>query len=227
VSRNDTRQSSLCRVSPGRHLVKNCKIIFAECRPGDTWQRLLCRVPLIWHSAKRILKLKKSLSSARSRALGKALEHNNCQSFLSHSLNLFSCAAALHAAASSPLRPRPPRPCPRPWPRPRPPPRHLPPRPRLTHRRDLASPVAVPSLGVAPAQRRRARRAPRPRPRPSCRSPCPSPAPAATLAVPPPRPSPCPRPPGASPVTRRLARAPWSHPRPNLQGDCLLYVLRV
>jgi hypothetical protein len=69
VSRDDTRQSSLCRVSPGRHSAKNCKIIFAECRPGDTRQRLLYRVSPIWHSAKRILKIKKSLPSARSRVI--------------------------------------------------------------------------------------------------------------------------------------------------------------
>jgi hypothetical protein len=76
----------------------------------------------------------------------------------------------------------------------------------------------------------RACRAPRRAPRPLC----PSPAPVVPLAVPPPRPRrapvvppPCPRPPGSSPVTRRLARAPSSRPRPNLQGDCLLYVLRV
>jgi hypothetical protein len=61
VSRDDTRQRLLCRVSPGRHSAKNCKIIFAECRPSDTRQRLLCRVSPIWHSTKRILKIKKKV----------------------------------------------------------------------------------------------------------------------------------------------------------------------
>jgi hypothetical protein len=113
VSRDDTRQWSLCRVAPGRHSAKNCKIIFAKCRSGDTRQRLLCRVSTIWHSAKRILKIKKSLSSAKSRALGKARVHSKLSvlSFsLSHSL------LTLHAASPSTAgrrarhrRPRPPR----------------------------------------------------------------------------------------------------------------------
>jgi hypothetical protein len=68
----------------------------------------------IWHSAKRILKIKKALPSARSRALGKARVHSNCQAFLSHSLTL-------HAALRRrrlPVQRRPPRavPCPRPRP---------------------------------------------------------------------------------------------------------------
>jgi hypothetical protein len=62
-----------------------------------------------------------------------------------------------------------------------------------------------------------------PRPRPPCPSPSPSPSP-----VPPPRSSPCPLcfPAMPSPA-RRLARDPSSRPRRNLQGDCLIYVLRV
>jgi hypothetical protein len=57
---------------PGRHSAKKCEVIFAECPLADTRQRILCRVSPIWHSAKLILKIKKkSLPSARSRALGK------------------------------------------------------------------------------------------------------------------------------------------------------------
>jgi hypothetical protein len=102
VSRDDTRQSSLCRVSPWRHSTKNCKIIFAECRSGDTRQRLLCRVSPICHSAKRILKIKKSLSSARSRALGKARVHSKLSvlSFL-----LSSHSPRRRARRASPTRP--------------------------------------------------------------------------------------------------------------------------
>jgi hypothetical protein len=82
------------------------KVAFAECPLGDTRQRLLCRVPPIWHSAKRILKLKKSLPSARSRALGKALVHSPGWFFfffLTLSLN----ATVLNAAAVPSPRPRP------------------------------------------------------------------------------------------------------------------------
>jgi hypothetical protein len=43
-----------CR--PRGHSAKNSKRIFAECRPGDTRRRRLCRVPAIWHSANNILK---------------------------------------------------------------------------------------------------------------------------------------------------------------------------
>jgi hypothetical protein len=46
-----------CR--PGRHSTKKCKLIFAECHLADTRQRSLCRVSPIWHSAKLILKIKK------------------------------------------------------------------------------------------------------------------------------------------------------------------------
>jgi hypothetical protein len=53
VSRDDTRQRSLCRVSTGWHSAKYREIIFAECHPGDTRQRGLCRVPDRGHSAKK------------------------------------------------------------------------------------------------------------------------------------------------------------------------------
>jgi hypothetical protein len=50
---------------------------FVECLSDDTRQRLLCRVPVTGHSTKNILKFfKKSLSSARSRALDKEGEVN-------------------------------------------------------------------------------------------------------------------------------------------------------
>jgi hypothetical protein len=61
VSRDDTRQRSLCRVSAGWHSAKCSEIIFAECHPGDTRPRGLCRVPDRGHSAKCIFKLEKNL----------------------------------------------------------------------------------------------------------------------------------------------------------------------
>jgi hypothetical protein len=81
---------------PWRHSAKNCKIIFAECRLGNTRQSSLCRVPPIWHSAKRILKLKKSLSSARSRALGKALIHSAGKDFIFLTLSLVVAMPSPH-----------------------------------------------------------------------------------------------------------------------------------
>jgi hypothetical protein len=56
VSAGDTRH---CRVPSGWHSTKKCKLIFAECHLVDTRQRSLCRVSPIWHSAKLILKIKK------------------------------------------------------------------------------------------------------------------------------------------------------------------------
>jgi hypothetical protein len=41
--------------------------MFAECRPEDTQQSLLCRVLAIWHSAKNILKFLKNLCLVRDR----------------------------------------------------------------------------------------------------------------------------------------------------------------
>jgi hypothetical protein len=61
VSVGDTRQRILCRVPPGWHTAKKCKLIFAECHLVDTRQSILCRVSPIWHSAKHILKIKKNL----------------------------------------------------------------------------------------------------------------------------------------------------------------------
>jgi hypothetical protein len=65
VSRDDTRQRMLCRVSTGWHSAKMCKLIFAECQMVDTRQRILCRVPPIWHSAKFILKIKKNFAECQ------------------------------------------------------------------------------------------------------------------------------------------------------------------
>jgi hypothetical protein len=67
------------------HSAKSVQHIFAECSTASTRQRRLCRVPQIQHSAKATLPsardpaldkvyfliFKKSLPSARSRALGK------------------------------------------------------------------------------------------------------------------------------------------------------------
>jgi hypothetical protein len=146
VSRNNTRQSSLCRVSPRRHLAKNSKIFFVECRPGDTRQRRLCRVPPIWHSAKRILKLKKYLPSARSWALGKALVHSVWSVLLlPHSLTLSLCRA--HCSMLPP--------CP-PCPRPRSP--LCPPCPRRPAAPSCPRPPAAPPIAHSPARRQSAHR---------------------------------------------------------------------
>jgi hypothetical protein len=114
------------------------KDAFAECQIGGTRQ--------VYFKIK-----KKSLLSARSRVLGKALVHSNCKSFLSHSLTLFSCvaAAALHAVAPTPMRPRPPCPCTSPA--------------AATSPAAVSSPAVVPSPGhrASPSPGRRAR-APRP-----------------------------------------------------------------
>jgi hypothetical protein len=59
-------------VSNVEHSAKIINIYFAECLSAGTRQRVLCRVSAIWHSAKNIFKLKKSLPSARDLALGKA-----------------------------------------------------------------------------------------------------------------------------------------------------------
>jgi hypothetical protein len=60
----------------GEVFSKTLKQTFVECLSGGTRQRPLCRVPGTGHSAKNILKLKKSLPSARSWALGKEVELN-------------------------------------------------------------------------------------------------------------------------------------------------------
>ena len=65
VSKEDTRQRLLCRVPPGWHSAKMCKVIFAECQMVDTRQRILYRVPPIWHSAKFILKIKKNFAECQ------------------------------------------------------------------------------------------------------------------------------------------------------------------
>jgi hypothetical protein len=191
---------------------------FAECQLvdtrqsrqlGDTRQRRLCRVPAIWHSAKRILKLKKTLCRVPDH--GHSAKHAyipNGQRLLPHSLTLLTHTRRrralahrapahrrrdparedlAHAAPPCPPYPRPPCPCRRRAPRP---PR---PRPRrrarsravvpLTHARHACCARAAVPLAVPLA---RPRRAPRPRP-----SPCPRPPP-----------PPCPRPPDASPATK-------------------------
>jgi hypothetical protein len=46
VSKEDTRQSTFLKI----------KTIFAECVSVSTWQRILCRVSDLGHSAKHIFK---------------------------------------------------------------------------------------------------------------------------------------------------------------------------
>jgi hypothetical protein len=120
VSRNNTRQSSLCQVSPGRHSAKNSK-------------NNLCRVSSRGHSAKT------TLSSAPDLALGKAYfkikknlcrvpdhEHSTKHSYIAPGQFFFFLTLSLRRALCStpPPCPRPPLrppPCP-PCSRPRPPP---------------------------------------------------------------------------------------------------------
>jgi hypothetical protein len=143
-----------CR--PGRHSAKKCKLIFAKCPLADTWQKILYRVSPIGHSAKLIFK-KKSLPSARSRALDKEGKYTSRPAsyffFLSsHSLCLSAVRRrALRRRRLAELaraRPRPPNaagsPCPRAA---SPPPAHAPP-----HRR----PPARRRLCLRPRLRRRA-----------------------------------------------------------------------
>jgi hypothetical protein len=97
VSRDDTRQRSLCRVSAGWHSTKKF-----ENPTSD-----LCRVLVRRHSAKTSLpsvrsralgkeyfKLKKSLSSARSWALGKEVKYTpDAAASFSFSISLTHSAA--------------------------------------------------------------------------------------------------------------------------------------
>jgi hypothetical protein len=148
-------------VSPWRHSVKNCKIIFTECRPGDTRQSRLCRVPPIWHSAKRILKLKKifaecQITGTRQRSKicrpvvsfsFSSLTHSICRSLsLTHAAahTLAPPCPAPPAPAPSRPRPAPPRPCPCVAPS-----VHL---PRPEHRRPLRR-VARPSFTIGENRR--------------------------------------------------------------------------
>jgi hypothetical protein len=58
---------SVLRAALVKEHFKNIKAIFAECRPEDTRQSHLCRVPVIWHSVKSIFKLKKNLGRVPDR----------------------------------------------------------------------------------------------------------------------------------------------------------------
>jgi hypothetical protein len=70
-------------------LTLKCKLIF------DTRQRLLCRVSLIWHSAKLILKIKKNLCRLPDHGhSAKRVYIALVTFFLSHSLTLTLRAAA-------------------------------------------------------------------------------------------------------------------------------------
>jgi hypothetical protein len=121
VSKTDTRQSIVCRVLAGQHSAKYIlkilkqslssacqgalsKDIFVECLSGGSRQRHLCRVPDRGHSAKYCFKLKKSLPSAKSRALGKECYINRpCDSLLllsfSHSHRTLSVSPPSDAAS--------------------------------------------------------------------------------------------------------------------------------
>jgi hypothetical protein len=132
VSRNDTRQSRLCRVSIGQRSTKNSKIIFVECRPWDTRQRRLCRVPPIWHSAKRILKLKKNLCRVPDHG------HSAKHSYIAPGQFFFLPLSLRRVLCSTPP------PCPR----------------RAAPSLSATSPTAVPSL-PSPARRALARSPPK------------------------------------------------------------------
>jgi hypothetical protein len=149
VSKEDTRQRLLCRVPPGWHSAKMCKLIFAECQMIDTRQRILCRVPPIWHSAKFILKIKKNFAECQITGTRQRRRiYSPAASFLL--LSLLSLSPLYRAHRRLPAR--------------------LPPL-----RAIAGSPPAVPSPAAsAHASARRGRRPPCP-PRP----PSPAPAPAA------------------------------------------------
>jgi hypothetical protein len=182
-------------VSAVWHSAKNSERIFAECRPGDTRQRLLCRVPAIWHSAKRILKLKKNLCRVPDH--GHSAKHAYIPTVsafflilsLSHSLTRRRRCSRRRTAAAVPLT------CARSARRACSRARTAVPLTRAHRARRARARAAVP-LALA-----RARRAPRRAPahRPRC-----------SPAIPPS----CPRPTGASAATRRLARDPSNRPRP-------------
>jgi hypothetical protein len=67
---------SACRAALGKVFLKTLSLVFTECLSVGTRQILLCRMPDQGHSAKYIfLILKKSLPSARSRALDKDVKN--------------------------------------------------------------------------------------------------------------------------------------------------------
>jgi hypothetical protein len=183
-----------CRVPPGRHSAKKCKLIFVECPLADTRQNILCRVSPIGHSAKLILKIKKIF--AECQIVGTQQRRKNIFApgfFLLLSLLTLSvfagCAAAAlnrhrpatpFAAADLPSsrapasgrrgHPRPPSATGSPCPRAAAPPHRRPPTRRLTAAR--APPSARPRAAVRPLAAVR---------QPSARSP-----PSAPPAAPPP-----------------------------------------
>jgi hypothetical protein len=110
VSAGDTRQSMLCRVPPGWHSAKKCKLIFAECHLVDTRQRSLCRVSPIWHSAKLILKIKKNLCRVPDRGHSAKKENKLRARLLSSSFSPLTLSVSAQCAAAPPC-PAPPPPC--------------------------------------------------------------------------------------------------------------------
>jgi hypothetical protein len=95
----DTRQSMLCRVPVVWHSATKCKLIFAECHLDDTRQRLLCRLSPIWHSAKRILKIKKNLCRVPDH--GHSAKHAYIATVRLFFLTLFSLSTSRRAVAAS------------------------------------------------------------------------------------------------------------------------------
>jgi hypothetical protein len=106
------KKLKICFVeAQGRHSAKNAlpsarrgtlgTYVFAECLLGDTRQRRLCRVPAIWHSAKRIFKLKKN---CRVPDRGHSTKNVTLAAPSAHSGTHFSLAAlfSLHRQSSSP-----------------------------------------------------------------------------------------------------------------------------
>jgi hypothetical protein len=147
VSKGNTRQSLVCRVSSVGHSANTLNRSFIECLPVGTQQRPVCRVPAIWHSTKTIFKLKKPLPSACDLALGKEVKHNGPEALLlllslTHFQSTLLPAAAPRARTPLPALPSLDRARRAPHSRPHPPP---PPRDRC-----LPTTVAAPHVHGAP-----------------------------------------------------------------------------
>jgi hypothetical protein len=86
---------------PGRHSAKKCKLIFAECHLADTRQRSLCRVSPIWHSAKLILKIKKNLCRVLDRGHSAKKENILRARLLSSSFSPLTLSVSAQCAAAA------------------------------------------------------------------------------------------------------------------------------
>jgi hypothetical protein len=114
---------------------------FAECRPGDTRQRGLCRVPDRGHSAKCILKLKK---------LCRVPDHgHSAKNTYLPTVNPFFLTLSLSCTAVAALNVAPPLP-PRPRSSPSPARRATPHHRRAPHLRAPSPPTAPPLRRAAP-----------------------------------------------------------------------------